>query len=215
MEACERDWREHEENFSRNLSVLQENMCRERIWYCKEITTMRIILEPKFFDRLALKVGRALLGKYLVRVSGGKEIALPIMEVEVYDGFADRASHAYRGKTTRNQVMFGDAGHLYVYFVYGMYWMLNVVVGKKNYPAAILIRSVGDFKGPGKLTKELQIDKKLNGKIAEPASGLWFEDRGFRFRRGKKIWHIKKLPRVGVHYAGPEWSKKLYRFLLE
>ena len=175
---------------------------------------MRLILEPKFFDRPALKVGRALLGKYLVRTRDGKETALPINEVEVYDGFADRASHAYRGKTTRNQVMFGDAGHLYVYFVYGMYWMLNVVVGKKDYPAAILIRSAGDLKGPGKLTKELQIDKKLNGKIAAPAAGLWFEDRDFKFRPGKKIFHVKKLPRVGVHYAGKAWADKPYRFIL-
>ncbi|HEY4496455.1 MAG TPA: DNA-3-methyladenine glycosylase [Candidatus Paceibacterota bacterium] len=175
---------------------------------------MRLILEPKFFDRPALKVGRALLGKYLVRALDGKEIALPINEVEVYDGFADRASHAYRGKTTRNQVMFGDAGHLYVYFVYGMYWMLNVVVGKKDYPAAILIRGVGDLKGPSKLTKKLQIDKKLNGKIAEPVAGLWFEDRNFHFKRGKKTFHIKKLPRVGVAYAGPKWATKPYRFVL-
>lgn len=175
---------------------------------------MRVILEPKFFDRPALKVGRALLGKYLVRTRDGKETALPITEVEVYDGFADRASHAYRGKTSRNQVMFGDAGHLYVYFVYGMHWMLNVVVGKKDYPAAILIRSAGEFKGPSKVTKALQIDKKLNGKIAEPASGLWFEDRGFRFRRGKKVFHIKKLPRIGVAYAGSEWATKPYRFIL-
>ena len=92
--------------------------------------------------------------------------------------------------------------------------MLNVVVGKKDYPAAILIRGVGDLKGPGKLTKAFNIDKKLNGKIAEPAAGLWFEDRGFRFRHGKKIWHIKKLPRVGVAYAGPEWATKPYRFVL-
>jgi len=186
---------------------------------------MRTILEPKFFDRPAVKVGRAMLGKYLVRIQNGKELALPINEVEIYDGFADRASHAYRGKTTRNQVMFGDAGHLYVYFVYGMYWMLNVVVGKKDYPAAILIRGAGHLKGPGKLTKAFNIDKKLNGKIAAPAIGLWFEDRGFprpnrrsggrEFRSGKKTLHIKKLPRVGVAYAGPQWATKPYRFILE
>jgi len=207
--ACERDWCEHEENFSRNLSVPRQT-CAEKEF----ANIMRLILESKFFDRPALKVGRALLGKYLVRARDGKEIALPINEVEVYDGFADRASHAYRGKTTRNQVMFGDAGHLYVYFVYGMYWMLNVVVGKKDYPAAILIRGAGNLKGPGKLSKELGIDKKLNGKIAEPAAGLWFEDRNFHFKRGKKTFHIKKLPRVGVHYAGKEWADKPFRFVL-
>ena len=125
---------------------------------------MRRILETSFFDRLALHVGRELIGKYLVRAINGREVALPITEVEVYDGFEDRASHAFRGKTPRNQVMFGDAGYLYVYFVYGRYWMLNIVVGKKEYPAAILIRGAGDLVGPGKLSKFLSIDKRFNGK---------------------------------------------------
>ncbi|HBV00845.1 MAG TPA: 3-methyladenine DNA glycosylase [Candidatus Taylorbacteria bacterium] len=172
---------------------------------------MRRILETPFFDQLALNVGRELMGKYLVRVIDGREVALPITEVEVYDGFEDRASHAFRGRTQRNQVMFGDAGYLYVYFVYGRYWMLNIVVGKKDYPAAILIRGAGDIAGPGKLSRFLSIDKRLNGKLALPASGLWFEDRGKRVL-GR---HIKRAPRIGVSYAGPLWSKKLYRFVLK
>ena len=172
---------------------------------------MRRILETPFFDQLALNVGRELMGKYLVRVIDGREVALPIAEVEVYDGFEDRASHAFRGRTQRNQVMFGDAGYLYVYFVYGRYWMLNIVVGKKDYPAAILIRGAGDIAGPGKLSRFLSIDKRLNGKLALPASGLWFEDRGKRVL-GR---HIKRAPRIGVSYAGPLWSKKLYRFVLK
>lgn len=178
---------------------------------------MRTILEPSFFDRSALRVGKELLGSYLVRIRNGREIAALITEVEVYDGFEDRASHAFRGKTPRNQVMFGDAGYIYVYFVYGMYWMLNVVVGKKDYPAAILIRGAGEWQGPGKLTKGLAIDKNLNGKPAIPASGLWFEDRGFwekEKKKAKHAWRIKKFSRVGVHYAG-EWAAKPYRFVLE
>jgi len=171
---------------------------------------MRKILEPSFFDRPALQVGRELIGKFLVRTLGEREYAFAVTEVEIYDGFEDRASHAFRGKTARNEVMFGDAGHLYVYFVYGMHWMLNVVVGRKNYPAAILVRSVEGCEGPGKLTKALEIDKRLNGKIALPPSRLWFEDRGKIIRRRS----IKRLPRVGVGYAGPVWSKKLHRFLL-
>lgn len=172
---------------------------------------MRTILEPEFFDRPALKVGRELLGKFLVRVREGKEIALPVTELEVYDGHKDRASHAFRGKTARNQVMFGDAGYLYIYFVYGMYWMLNVVVGPKDYPAAILIRGVGDIWGPGKLTRFLGIDKKLNAKLAVPASGLWFEDRD----RKVPARLIERTGRVGVSYAGAEWAKKPYRFMLK
>jgi DNA-3-methyladenine glycosylase len=165
-------------------------------------------LEPEFFDRSALKVGRELIGKFLVRNLGRREIAAPINEVEIYAGFQDRASHAFRGKTWRNEVMWGDAGYFYVYFVYGMHWMLNVVVGRKNYPAAILIRGAGDWVGPAKITKALEIDKRFNGKIALPGSGLWFEDRGIRPARGE----VKRLARVGVDYA-KEWAEKPLRFL--
>lgn len=172
---------------------------------------MRTILEPAFFNRPALRVGRNLLGKYLVRAVNGTECALPITEIEVYDGFEDRASHAFRGKTPRNQVMWSDAGRFYVYFVYGMHWMLNVVVGKKDYPAAILIRSAGDILGPARLTAHLSIGREQNGKTATPATGLWFEDRGTVVHRGD----YKKMPRVGVAYAGPVWEKKPYRFLLK
>lgn len=172
---------------------------------------MRIILEPAFFNRSALRVGRALLGKYLVRAESGKEIALPITELEVYDGFEDRASHAFRGKTPRNQVMWSDAGRLYVYFVYGMHWLLNVVVGKKDYPAAILIRGAGGIAGPGRLTAHLSITRVYNGKLALPETGVWFEDRGAKVKRGR----IGRAPRVGVAYAGPVWAKKPYRFFLK
>lgn len=172
---------------------------------------MRFILEPAFFNRPALTVGRALLGKYLVRAEGGRETALPITELEVYDGLEDRASHAFRGKTLRNRVMWSDAGRLYVYFVYGMHWLLNVVVGKKDYPAAILIRSAGSIVGPARLTARLHITGKENGKVAEPALGVWFEDRGVSVERRE----VGRAPRIGVAYAGPVWSEKPYRFFIK
>lgn len=172
---------------------------------------MRLILEPAFFNRPALIVGRALLGKYLVRAENGRETALSITELEVYDGLEDRASHAFRGKTPRNQVMWSDAGRLYVYFVYGMHWLLNVVVGKKDYPAAILIRSAGGIAGPARLTARLRITGAHNGKMAEPASGVWFEDRGVRVERRE----VGRAPRIGVAYAGPVWSEKPYRFFIK
>ena len=171
---------------------------------------MRVILEPSFFNRQALIVGRNLLGKYIVRAERGKEVSLPITEIEVYDGLEDRASHAFRGKTLRNKVMWSDAGFLYVYFVYGMHWLLNVVVGKKDYPAAILIRGAGDISGPARLTAHFNITSAQNGKLASPANGVWFEDRGLRIGRGG----YKRLPRVGVAYAGKEWEKKPYRFVV-
>ena len=172
---------------------------------------MKKILKPKFFDRPTLIVAKELLGKYLVRKIGAKTIFLKITEVEVYDGFKDLASHASRGRTKRNAPMFESAGCFYVYFTYGMHWMLNIVTGPEDYPAAILIRGAGDISGPARLTKFLKIGGKFNGKEASRKNGLWFENRGKTVRKKE----ICRLPRVGVDYAGKIWSKKLYRFLLK
>ncbi|MBI2035602.1 MAG: DNA-3-methyladenine glycosylase [Candidatus Liptonbacteria bacterium] len=103
---------------------------------------MKKILKKPYFQKSTVVVARNLLGKFLVRRIKGKEIAAMITEVEAYDGFKDKASHAHRGKTARNAVMFGEAGVWYVYLTYGMHWMLNVVTGPKDYPAAVLIRGV-------------------------------------------------------------------------
>ncbi|OGY68200.1 MAG: hypothetical protein A3H63_00050 [Candidatus Harrisonbacteria bacterium RIFCSPLOWO2_02_FULL_45_10c] len=104
--------------------------------------------------------------------------------------------------------MFGEAGHWYVYFTYGMHWLLNIVTGPKEYPAAILIRGVAGINGPARLTKALHINKKFDGKKADKKSGLWVEKRGVAKLK------IKKGPRIGVDYAGPIWSKKNFRFFL-
>jgi len=186
---------------------------------------MKKILEKKFFERSATAVARELLGKFLVRRIGSKETAVMIIETEAYDGFKDKASHAHRGRTERNKPMFGVAGVWYVYFVYGNHFMLNIVTGKKNYPAAVLIRGAEEIineqrtsyehtnrrtlDGPGKLTKFLKIDKKLNDAVASRRAGLWFEDRGVKIEKK----NIKRTPRIGVHYAG-NWAKKLFRFVL-
>lgn len=169
------------------------------------------VLGKKFFDRKTLVVAKDLLGKFLVRKMGRKIVAEKIKEVEAYVGPYDLASHSSKGRTKRTQVMFCKAGTLYVYFVYGMYWMLNVVTEEKDYPAAILIRGTKHYKGPGILTRELKVSGKLNGKLANKKAGLWFEDRGETVSPRS----IKKTPRIGVHYAGPIWSKKNYRFVLE
>ena len=146
-----------------------------------------------------------------MRNLGGKNIACIITEVEAYDGLEDKASHASKGKTARNEPMFGSSGIFYIYLCYGMYWMLNIVTGPKDYPAAILIRGVEGVSGPGKLTKHFHIDKRLNALRASPKAGLWFEDRGIIIIKNT----IKKTPRVGVAYAGAVWSKKPYRFLIQ
>lgn len=93
--------------------------------------------------------------------------------------------------------------------------MLNIVTGPTGHPGAVLIRGIEGCGGPGKLTKALKIDKKLNAQKALPNSGLWFEERGL-IRPGQiaKGYKIIKTPRIGVQYAGPVWAKKKYRFVL-
>ncbi len=155
-------------------------------------------------------VARDLLGKFLVRKVGGKELALMITEVEAYDGLEDKASHASRGRTARNLPMFGPAGRWYVYLVYGNHFMLNIVTGDKDYPAAVLLRGVEGVNGPGRLTKQFRVAKSFNNKPANKKIGLWLEDRGVKIKRKE----IKTGPRIGVAYAGPRWASKPYRFYL-
>ena len=189
---------------------------------------MKILSQQFFQSKNTIKIAESLLGKFLVRHYHGKTKSYMITEVEAYDGFQDKASHAHRGKTERNKIMFGPAGHWYVYFTYGMHWMLNIVTGPKNYPAAILIRSIKIahpepsrsiiINGPARLTKALKIDKKLNGKPATKRSGLWLADQA-RGRASPKYWagrfKIKSASRIGVDYAGQIWKKKKMRFYIK
>ncbi len=179
---------------------------------------MRKILGEKFFNRPTLKVAESLLGKYLVRKYRGKTIAAMIIEVEAYDGPNDKASHASHGKTERTKIMFGPAGHWYVYFTYGMHWIVNIVTGKKDYPAAVLIRAIQTIDvgrryvgGPARVTKFFKIDKKFNSKAANKKTGLWIEDRGIKIKKSK----MQRGPRIGINYAGPVWSKKKYNLHLK
>ncbi len=170
--------------------------------------TKRIILSRAFFDRPTPRVARELLGKYLVRRMRGKERAYMIAEVEVYDGPRDRGSHAHRGMTPRTQILFGPAGYFYVYFTYGMHWLMNVVTRERGYPAAILLRSAGDVRGPARLTRTLRVNGVLNGALAGRAAGLWFEDRGVVIPPSR----IHTGPRVGIGYAGSYWKRRKWRF---
>ena len=182
---------------------------------------MKKVLGQKFFDRPALTVAQELPGKFLVRKVGRREVALMIVETEAYFGFEDKGSHAHRGQTPRNTPMFGPAGVIYVYFTYGMHWMLNVVCGKPGFPAAVLIRGVTStfqhsaecenvvLNGPAKLTKFLKIDKSLNTLPLGKKAGLWVEDRGVKISPKQ----IKKTPRIGIPNRGV-WTDKPWRFVL-
>jgi DNA-3-methyladenine glycosylase len=166
------------------------------------------VLPPSFFDRPAEDVARGLLGKAIARRIGDSVQALIITETEAYLGPHDLACHSARGRTPRTETMFGPAGTLYIYLVYGLHLMLNVVTGPEGFAAAVLIRSAGHAQGPGRLGRALAITAELSGKAASLSSGLWFEDREARPRR------IRAAPRVGVGYAGPRWSRRRLRFIL-
>lgn len=167
-----------------------------------------------FLNKKTVAVARGLIGCLLCRKISKKIIKLPITEVEAYDGPLDKASHASRGKTRRNYHMYEQGGIWYVYLIYGNYWMLNLVTGPKNYPAAILIRSAGNIRGPGRLTKFLKIGKQFNGQPANKKIGLWIERPQTKSVQKFKRQKITRTARIGVSYAGLVWSKKSYRFVV-
>lgn len=134
-----------------------------------------------------------------------------ITETEGYLGPEDEASHARFGRTDRSEIMWEQAGTLYVYLIYGMHNMLNVITEPEGEPGAVLIRGVEGLDGPGKLTKVLEITKeKHNGKRLGEEAGVWIEDRPDDFIPDE----VKGLPRVGIDYASDEWQRKELRFSL-
>jgi DNA-3-methyladenine glycosylase len=175
---------------------------------------MRPIVEAKVLQqKKTVALARWLLGKHLVRrFADGREEARVITETEAYHGENDLACHARAGRTARTDVMYRAGGIWYVYLCYGIHEMLNLVVGPEDWPAAILIRGVEGAIGPGRVTRVLAIDRRLNasGATAEE-SGLWIEDRGVRVPAGL----ITRTPRIGVDYAGPIWSLKHWRFTFD
>lgn len=175
-----------------------------------------MILKRKFYNRNTIKVAEDLLGCFLVRQYRGKIIKAMITETEAYRGEYDLACHAAKGMTNRTEIMYGHPGHAYVYMIYGMYFMLNVVTEKKGFPAAVLIRAVEiqnpplfdkervpegrvRLNGPGKLTKFLHIDKFLNNYDLTIGKKLWIESASRQTKKEK--FKIKRSPRVGIDYA--------------
>ncbi|HRI36980.1 MAG TPA: DNA-3-methyladenine glycosylase [Nitrospira sp.] len=171
------------------------------------------ILTQAYFTRPTLIVARSLIGKYLIRENGRGTIVGKIVEVEAYVGAEDKACHASKGRTARTEVLFGPPGISYVYLIYGMYHMLNVVTERADFPAAVLIRAIevdGELiDGPGKLCRELGIDRSLHRVDLTEGRAIWFEDRGRRVSSNQ----VGTFPRIGVDYAGL-WAKKPWRFRL-
>ena len=168
-------------------------------------------LGHSFYRRDAKKLARGLIGTILVRRVRGREFRARIVETEAYVGPQDLASHSSKGLTKRTEVMFGPAGHAYVYLVYGMYEMFNIVVGKTGSGQAVLIRSAepldgwkADLSGPGKLTRALKITRSVNGRDLTRDTLYLVFDPDCRPR-------VRSAKRIGVEYAG-KWKDKLLRF---
>ena len=158
-----------------------------------------------FFHRPCLTVAEELVGKILVHhLPDGQKLRLRISETEAYCGEDDTACHAHKGRTQRTEVLYADAGTIYVYLCYGIHWLLNIVTGDKEDPQAVLIRACLDAEGPGRLTKALGITGQLNrGSIL--GEELWIEDDGFPCS-------VVTDKRVGIGYASQEDQDKLWRF---
>jgi DNA-3-methyladenine glycosylase len=170
------------------------------------MTMMKDRIKQDFFDQDVLILAPALLGMELnCRINGlaGKFI---ITETEAYRGDDDLACHASKGRTARNEIMYSHGGVLYVYLIYGMYWMLNIVTGRAEEPQAVLIRGLDLVTGPGRLTRALGIDKSFNGEDLTVSQRIWLE-------RGDTPLRYTATPRIGVDYAGPVWKEKPWRFV--
>ena len=166
-------------------------------------------INKDFFTRDVLELAPALLGMQLIRHDGkGNLQSFTITETEAYRGEEDLACHVSKGRTTRTEIMYHEGGVLYVYLIYGMHWMLNIVTGKAEMPQAILIRGVQGVCGPGRLTKALGIDKSFNGEDLTLSPRIWLEDNVVNPA-------FITTPRIGIDYAGPVWKNKSWRFLVK
>ncbi len=165
-------------------------------------------LSPDFFFRDVLEVAPELIGKLLVRQFGdGRIERYRITEVEAYRGIEDRACHASKGRTPRTEVMFQQGGAVYVYLIYGQYWLLNLVTGTEGDASAVLIRGIEGFPGPGRVGRELQLDRSFYGESLINSSRIWLED-------AEPVFEIRTSKRIGIEYSGEEWANKMWRFYL-
>lgn len=192
------------------------------------------ILESNFFKRDTVEVAKNLLGKKIIRNISGNFFCAKIVETEAYLGLEDKACHSYGGNITkRNEILYKEAGTIYVYLIYGMYNLLNIVTKSENDPEAVLIRAVEPIEnidamslnrfgkiykdlssyqkknltnGPGKLTMAMEIDRALNGKILSQ-DYLYIEE-------GEDVRNIIETKRIGIDYAGEDANLPL-RFYIE
>lgn len=187
-------------------------------------------LSRSFFARHTVDVARDLLGTRLVRVEeGGKRVSGRIIETEAYRGEEDQGCHCRAGRTERTAVMYGPPGVVYVYFVYGMHWLLNFVTEEEGFPGAVLIRGLEPEEGldrirerrdgrpreewtdgPAKLCQALGIDGDFNGRdTCQPGARLFLE-------RGDAVpdHQVRTTPRVGLNAVPEPWKSIPWRFVI-
>ena len=160
-----------------------------------------------FFHRPCLEVARDLVGKILVHSTPEGEKRLRITETEAYCGETDTACHAHKGRTKRTEVLYMDAGTVYVYLCYGMHELVNIVTGEEGTPEAVLIRACEEAPGPGRLTKALGITRAQNKTSVANSTQLWIEEDGFSCT-------VTTGKRIGIGYASQEDQEKPWRFIL-
>lgn len=184
-------------------------------------------LPREFFSRPTQEVARDLLGARLVRVENGERVGGIIVESEAYRGEEDQGCHAKAGRTPRTEVMYGPPGHAYVYFTYGMHWMLNFVCEEEGFPAAVLIRAIiptegieviasrrgsqardGWTNGPAKICQALNIDKAFNGVDLCAEDGQLFVEKGAAVDESS----VTNGPRVGLNNVPEPWKSIPWRF---
>lgn len=192
----------------------------------REAYTNRRLTRP-FFDRPTVQVARELLGQQLIVEEGGTRVSGLIIETEAYCGIDDLGCHAKAGKTERNRPMWEHPGHAYVYFNYGMHWLLNFVTEGYGFPAAVLIRGLRPVdgiqmiqqrrkgrpesewtNGPAKLTQALGIDSRHNDcDICSPDSSLFVERRP---EVPEAL--VCRGPRIGLFSVPEPWKSIPWRF---
>lgn len=184
-------------------------------------------LPQRFYKREVTHVARDLLGMHLVRQVGDQRISGMIIETEAYRGEEDLACHARHGRTPRTEVMYGEAGRAYIYFTYGMHWLLNVVTGDVGFPAAVLLRAIIPLEGiaiiaanrggrpekdwcngPAKICQAFQITGAMNGiDLTTSHDGLWIEEAKSVPDAG-----VDTGTRIGIGSVPEPWKSIPWRF---
>lgn len=166
-------------------------------------------LSQDFFRQDVLTVAPALVGAVIFRrLPDGSVIHGRIAETEAYRGSEDLACHASRGRTRRTETLYRAGGCSYVYLVYGLHWLFNVVTGPEDAPQGVLIRAMDKpFDGPAKWTKAFQITGEHNGLYLPESDVLWIEE-------GDRP-PLRTAPRVGIDYAAEPWKSMPWRFIAQ